>query len=258
MFGDAPSNNYLIRMGDTATSDMEPANRSAETPEERQSRLVGEFQNRLAWIVRSYRNCVEQRNARLNFNETIAAAKQSLNPRARSKPKRKRVDPEFEFATNFKARERANERAPDATALSPEDVNAAAQELVDKLKPRRGRPSDPILVHHIQAMMALHRQTCGKNVRASLTRNSVYDPHIHGGFGEVWVQFFHEINPAVTMTTLVNIILETHASKTIIGKRFQDFFPFYGGSIDPETGIPQPGPGYRLEKFTPIAPIYSS
>lgn len=183
------------------------------------------------------RNCVEQRNARLNFNETIAAAKQSFNPRARGKPKRKRVDPEFEFAINFKARERARERDPDAATLSPKDVNAAAQELVDKLKPRRGRPSDPILAHHIQAMMALHRQSTGKDVRASLTRNSVYDPHIHGGFGEVWVRFFHEIDHAVTMTTLVNIIVETHASKAIIGKRFQDFFPFYGEALIQKPGF---------------------
>jgi hypothetical protein len=148
-------------MGDTATS-------AAETPEQRQARLVKEFQNRLAHVVRSYQSCVTHKQSALNFNASIAASRQSLNPRARSKPDRKRVDAEFELLVNVRALALARERDPEATYPSQVDVNIAAGKLVAELKPRRGRPPDPILTHHVQAITALYRQTCGSDIRASL------------------------------------------------------------------------------------------
>lgn len=232
--------------------------RAEETPHEREARLVEQFKCRLGCIFRSYRHSHEHRISVLSFNKSLEAAKQTLNPKARGKPEKKRVDPEFELLVNARALALARDRDPDASKITQNDVNVAATQLIKDLRPRRGRPSDTLLVHHVHAFLALYRQTCGADVRVSMTRDSVYDPHIKSPGAAVMLKMFSDIDPAVTTTALVNIILDAQALGAIEGKKFQDFFPFHEGHVDPETGLPVPGPGYRIERFEQIAPIYSS
>lgn len=104
--------------------------------------------------------------------------------------------------------------------------------------------------------MALIEQAMGKRAGYSRYRNGHYDPHFCGTAGEIIEFVFKKIDPSLTTACLTNIVRD--ARRKFRGKtmRFGEFFPFYGGSIDPETGMPLPGPGYKLDRFELIAPIY--
>ncbi|WP_347302149.1 hypothetical protein V5740_08995 [Croceibacterium sp. TMG7-5b_MA50] len=106
--------------------------------------------------------------------------------------------------------------------------------------------------------MALYRQTCGSDLRARIVKDGAYEPGFAPPIDQVLLQIFHAVDQRATLTAMANIVKDAHATGAVKGKRFEDFFPFESGSIDPETGLPVPGPGYRVEQFVPITPIYSS
>jgi hypothetical protein len=104
--------------------------------------------------------------------------------------------------------------------------------------------------------MVLHQSMTGKEVTASRMRNSVYDPTMTSVGAQFVETIFRSIDPRVSTTTLVNIVRETRRTGAIDGKSFREHFRFYGGDVDPETGFPRPGPGFRLQSFEPVNPIY--
>lgn len=223
---------------------------------ERQAAAVRRFLDRMDQLRRNFSLCCAIQQSTLGFNASLAAAKRSLNQKTRKRPAR-RVDPQLETYIGARAMKAARHQDPNAVTPTPDDVNAAATEAVATFKPVRGRPAHSLLAFHVHAFMALYRQTCGEELRASLTRNSVYDPHFHSRMGDMLLTMMREGNPAVTMTQLVNIVLDAHAAGTTSGRRFESYFPFQLG-IDWASGVPEPQPGFRLEQFEWLPPIYSS
>lgn len=221
-------------------------------------RAKAEYLRRLNHLFANYRsNCRVQRCA-LDFNSSLAAGVRALNPRSKGKPPRARVNPELELLINVRANELAKARGTNSGGLNSADVNTASGEVLAKLKPRRGRPANPILTYHVHGYMLLHRETCGSELRAAGTRNGDYNPHIKSPMQDLLLRWFREADPRVTLSAIVEVIEAARRSRVLEGKRFADLFPFYGGRVDPETGYPVPGPGFRLEHFVPITPIYSS
>ncbi|MEO7827535.1 MAG: hypothetical protein ABIR60_10380, partial [Allosphingosinicella sp.] len=110
--------------------------------------------------------------------------------------------------------------------------------------------------HHVEGLMALIQEACGTPVMALREKDSVYDPQLAEGASKSLQIVFSAMDPGVTIVQLVNIVRAArrkYAGKTM---RFRDFFPFYGGGVDPETLAPTPGPHHRLEHFEMAEPIY--
>ena len=244
---------YNLRMN----GEIQPRSLASEPAEDRETYLIGLFKRRLDYLFQNYRFAVAHSNRALGFNESLETGARVLNPRARRRPPRRRVDPVIELAINLEALKLARARDPEATGPEPQDVRAASECVVARVHKRRGRPANQILAYHVHAAMALHHQTTGNPLSASMTRNSVYDPNL-SACGEALLTAFRQIDPRITRTTIVDIIRAGHLSGIVDGKTFEDFFPFFGGRIDPQTGFPIPGPGFRLEAFERLAPIYSS
>lgn len=222
------------------------------------ARRVAEFQRRLAWLDRSFRQARELEAATGTFNESLRNLAKALNPRARRKETRTRLHPYLEVAikSRWLKRQRASGTNAPGRPPNPSEIFEICEKLKAEIKPTRGRPAGTILTYHVQALMALVQQTCGEPALAMRFKDSVYDPQMSSAGGRIVEMFFRRIDPSITTTQLANIIAQAHASGSIKGKRFQDFFPFYGGHIDVETGRPIPGPGYRLVSFEPTHPIY--
>lgn len=225
---------------------------------EKQDPRVTEFRRRLAYLDRSFRQARALEAETGTFNESLRNLAKALNPRARRKWVRARLHPYLELAIKSRWLKRQCAEAEGAPKRTPDpsDILAICAELKAELKLFRGRPPDSNLIYHVQALMALVQQTCGQPATSMRFKDSVYDPQMSSAGGRVIENFFRNIDPSITTTQLANIIAQTHASGAIKGKRFQDFFPFYGGGVDADTGQPVPGPGYRLVSFEPTYPIY--
>ena len=229
-----------------------------ETPEQREARLTVEFQRRFAFLQQSFATAFKLQQSSLTLNDSLRAAVRALNPRSRRRPKRKRVNLGFELVINMRALELASQRDPLASNFRSGDVRQAALQVVAQLTPRRGRPANDLLRWHVHAFMALYRQTCGRDLRARIVKDGAYEPGFSSQMDQLFLILFRAVDPAATLTAIANIVKDAHASGVVQGKCFEDFFPFYGGGVDPDSGLPVPGPGYRLEQFVPLTPIYSS
>lgn len=66
--------------------------------------------------------------------------------------------------------------------------------------------------------------------------------------------FFRNIDPRITTTSLVNLVLKAKRETGGKGQRFLDLFPFYGASlVDGENKL---RPGLQLEAMELNIPIY--
>lgn len=229
-----------------------------EEDAQQQALLLREFQKRLAYLLSNYRVFSAWQGSALSSNESLSLLRRAQGPRYRGAPKRERLAPALEVLINVKAKVLAERRGGDGAGLQPSDIRGAAKDVAVTQKPMRGRPSNELLRFHVHAFMALYRQTCGRDLCASTTRNSEYDPNLPAPWGAALPKLFSDIDPAATATAVVNIVLKAHASGAVAGKRFTDFFPFYSGHLDVAIGEPSAGPGYKLDYFQRLTPIYSS
>lgn len=189
-----------------------------------------------------------------SFNESLKILAKAVNPRAKRSDTKTRLHPAIEATVTMRWRARYN---PDGAPRRPEpsEILEICKELSEKTRPIRGRPPNTALEHHVHALMALIEEMCGIAPRAGPFINSVYGPQMRAT-GGIIETFFKFVDPSVTTTTLANIVMRAHRTGAVRGKRFRDFCPFYGGSIDKETGHPLPSPGFKLESFEPGYPIY--
>src|SRR5690606_19464761 len=144
-----------------------------ENAEQRQARLVALYQQRLALLLQNYRSTYATLGERQTFNQSLAAIRRTLDPRSRGKPPRRRLHHELELVVNHFAWQAARARDPHSSSITGEDVRAAGLRALREFKPRRGRPDNQLLRHHVKALMILHRQTCGKDLKSSKTKNSL-------------------------------------------------------------------------------------
>jgi hypothetical protein len=223
----------------------------------RLAELVAELKRRLAYLSTSYRLCKSSAPDHITFNQSLARLKKAVGrPKVPSRPE-SRLDPRLELLISNRARKLAG--LDPAQLLGPEHgafVQQAGIEVAQNTRAMRGRPADYCLRHHVEGLMALMQEGCGKPVRALRDKNSVYDPQLPDEISRTFGMVFSAIDPDVTETQLVNIIRS--ARRKYAGKpmRFRDFFPFYGGTVDEQTMIPTPGPHHRLKQFEIVTPIY--
>ena len=106
--------------------------------------------------------------------------------------------------------------------------------------------------------MVLWEWATGHEVTASTSPKSEYAPQLtSAGARFIW-QLLNHVDPAVTDTAVVNIIIAARQDRALKGKIFRDWFPLYGGRVDAETGWPVMPPGLELQSFEFSYPIYSS
>lgn len=228
-----------------------------EDAEHRQKR-VQQFNDRIDFLQKNYRVHVSVNADRLGYNESIALLKRSQGARYRRPKKRVRLALLVELMVNHEAKAIAVAKGRAASDLQPSDIREAVKRIAKMRSTIRGRPSNDALRNHVHAFMALYRETFGDDVRAGLTRNSEYDPHLVAPVDEMLPELFRSVDPSVTLTSIVNIVLEAHASGAIKGKSFYDFFPFVVRRGDAGSGKLAAAPGYKLEHFELLTPIYSS
>lgn len=73
-------------------------------------------------------------------------------------------------------REKHKENGIDPATLKPTqaEIFDICQELAAELKKVRGRPADPILTHHVRALMALVEEMSGQPYRRSSLRHAAH------------------------------------------------------------------------------------
>ena len=245
--------------GMSSPNDPEAESSSVSEKEARQERAIAEYRRKLDYVNASYHRAREVEATYPSFNESLKLLAKGTNPRARRLPEPRRPHPEVELLVNetWRARQRAAGLDPDGRPPTQPEIFDICEELAATLEPQSGRPADRVLTQHVQGLMALLEGN-GSAVRAAKTRNGEYDPHMTSSGGNIIKVLFGWIDPAVTITALANIVLHARRSGETQGKSFHDYFPAYGWTVDPETGMPNPPPGQRLESFRPTPPIYCS
>lgn len=221
----------------------------------RTAEIAEEFQRRLAYIEQSYKLSKAQAADNRSFNHSLARLKKAVVEPAAPDRGKTRLNPRLEILINHIARKFAG-IGPDEqlVACHVECVDRAAREVAAKVSAVRGRPASEQVRHHVEGLMALIQETCGKPVLASRDRDEV--PRLADGVSRIIPLIFSRMDPKVTETQLFNIVRE--ARRAYAGKpmRFRDFFPLYGATLDAATLAPVPQPPFKLLHFELAAPIY--
>ena len=209
--------------------------------------LLARYLRRLDHVLGNFCACRRMMAGRRTFNQSIADLRTGLRPRAR-RAKRARLDPEVEFLFAWKLKEQGIDEP------EPAQIMSIARELARTLKPRRGRPEDRVLKHHVEGLVLLIDETCGSSVRQSQTVDSVYGPALKGNVGKALLKFIRSVDARVTETAVANIIRAMPEPGSPARKRFCDYFPFadYGGGVLAEM------PGHEVKEVGVIWPIYCS
>ena len=133
-------------------------------------------------------------------------------------------------------------------------MEQAAREVATNLSAIRGRPSADRVRHHVEGLMALIQETCGKPVLAIRDRDEV--SRVAEGASRIIPLIFSRMDPAVPETQLFNIIRNGRRAYAGKAMGFADFFPLYGAGVEEATLAPVPQPPYRIQGFEIAAPIY--
>lgn len=230
-----------------------PPSPNPTTDPARERELVDELQKRLRYIEANYSFCKETSEGRQSFNESIETIARSLRRKRRSSLELKRVHPAIETEISRRAKLLAEAQSRD---VNQADINAAAEDLIAAVKKLRGRPRNEYLHKHVAGVIALLQQFIGKPVIAHRFRNSDYDPHFVDGISQAVPLIFGQIDPEVTLTTLVEhaiAIREEYAGKQL---DFLDLFPAYVLYVDDEDEL-RAGLGFEVEAFEKNIPLYS-
>ncbi len=223
--------------------------------------IRSKFVRRMQLLERSYRSASQVSAAqRATFNQSLARLKRHLaridrgeNVPVEQTPET-RLHLELELLINLKARALAglDASAPLESKHKPH-VEAAAVEVAASIRAKRGRPSGYLLQYCVAALISAYIEATGKPVVGQRTKNSDYAPNLDSPSGQIIRTFVDRVEPRVADTTLVNMvrrIRRQYAGKTM---QFEDFFPLDAG---PQDGGPKALPGYQIDAFIPIQPIY--
>lgn len=223
--------------------------RLAKSPE-REAALSNQFLRKLEYISDNYEFWRNQERRTLTFNQSISAIKRKPSDSVEVDRFSTKLHPYADIMIAAKLSRLANRRPSQA------DVETAARDVAKSAKAVRGRPNDLILEHHVHGLMVLIEETSGEQARAQRDKNSDYNPQMSNDGGHMIELFFRHLDPAVTTTSLINIMREAKRSGAIDGKRFTDFFPFYCAKRDRATGQLKLTSGQTIERMEPVNPIY--
>lgn len=235
-----------------------PAKQGHALPE----RPLGKLQEglrRIHYVQSCFRSCREVECAFAGFNESLRMLDRGLHQPRRKRRGSKRMHPEIEMVVSHFAKRIARERTGNSDTRPQQcDVDRACEEVLAKIKPRRGRPRDHVLHYYVAGLMCLWYWLTGEEVTASTMPSSAYNPQLTSlGAQEIW-KLLREVDPRVTDTAVVNAIIATRGRGVLAGKEFRDWFPFYGATWNPETGAPELRMGLELACFELSYPIYSN
>jgi len=194
-----------------------------------------EFRRRLEYVGESYRYWKEAEKDRPTFNQSLKLLARALQVRNRKSRKLVRLHPLIEIGISMLALDRSRNSTAEFEP-SPAEIESAVCELLRRTRPIRGRPENLTLRYHVKGLMLLCEWTTGVPVTASPTTNSRYEPQMTSDGAKAIEMAFKRIDPAVTRTTLMNIVRQTRGRRELEGKRFEDFFPFYQPEPHPEHG----------------------
>ena len=217
----------------------------------RKEELVAEFRHRLAYVMHGYEFAKQAIASDMFYNKDLARLKRSLARKHKRRGKGSRLHPEIEMVISNLARQLAKD---EGVKVNGDHVAEAATIASRLLKPRRGRPDDAVLEHHVTGLVALIQQYSGMPVLARRYRNSVYDPHFAAGVSRIVPMQFENRAAGVTQRRLVRIVEQIRSEYAGKPLRFLDLFPGYG--VKPDADGMQPMPGQRVVHFEPNIPIY--
>jgi len=218
----------------------------------REAELRDELKRRLQYIRSHYLSgrsvmSLQEHNASLASLKNIVVGKADAEGLAS-------LSVLLQLRISSKAREFADERGTDgAASVSDDDRLRAMRWAAATLKPVRGRPAAGYLHHTIEGLMALVQEYSGRPVRVGKTRNCVDDPHFKQGASEIIPKLLRELDPSITETQLVNIVLRARRKYAGRPMRFESFFPGY--SSGPLTIIYHTRDGGRVESGEPVRSI---
>lgn len=193
--------------------------------------LVTEFKRRLDYVCSHYETARQLFDEGLTFNQSLEALQQWHARPERRRPK-PRLHPEVDFVAWYLAR-RAADAEGRSGQLTDADEEAGALDALQRLKPRRGRPRDHQLRHHVEGLMALVQETVGVSVHATRHRKDVYAPQGSDMASQMVVAFFQRIDPQITETRIANIILDARRKRRGKPMWFRTYFPGYGLTATP-------------------------
>lgn len=214
---------------------------------DRQRILLARYQSRLGHVLENFRACRKAMAGRRKLNQSVADLRTGQRPRAR-RAKRARLDPEIEFHFAWKLKVQGIDKP------EPAQIMSIAKDLARTLKPRRGRPKDRVLRHHVEGLVLLFEETCGSSVRQCQTLNSVYGPRLRDDLGKAVLQLIKSVDPQVTETAVANIIRTMPKPGNRGRKKFRHYFPLadHGGAV------PEEMPRFETKNLGVIWPIYCS
>lgn len=187
------------------------------------------------------------------FNNDLARLKRAVSRPGKSVAKETRLHPLLELTINQRGRTIANGLG---VPMAEVHVREAAADVARNIRGLRRRPPNDVLRFHVEALMALVQELSGLPVSATRTVNRVYAPQLSKGVSQFLRIFFAKVDPAVTEIALVNIVCAARRKYAAKPMRFVDFFPFETPARLDNQGWPKVRPGFRLEHFEPIIPIY--
>jgi hypothetical protein len=190
----------------------------------RTAAVVAEFQRKLAYVEQSYGLWEAHDVDHRSFNCFFARLKRAVTDSSRRIGRKTRLDPRLEILISHRARELAGIGPDDRLGADHVDfVDRAVREVATNISAVRGRPAGERVRHHVEGLMALIQETCGKPVLAIRDKEEV--PRLAEGVSQMILLAFKRMDPGVTETQLFNIVRK--ARRVYAGKpmRFRDFFP---------------------------------
>ena len=224
---------------------------TAKLSPERVERL-DELNRRVAYVMQNFASARMVEREYLDFNDSLRFLRDALRGKLPADATRRRIHPLVEMCISFRLEQRGVR-----IGASPDDVAAVLPEISKALCIKRGRPSDATLAHTVRGLMVAWRWATGKACTVKLKDgNDEYAPIPTSRGADLIVRIVRQAEPSTTKNTILRCIYDSRTA--IKGKSFSDYFPFYGATIDPDTGVPILRPGLRLESFIPAHPIYCS
>jgi hypothetical protein len=223
----------------------------------REAAVIARFKRGLGYIAQHYLIARRLGLDKRTFNESLARLQAAVaRPRQVGVPE-SRLHPRLEIAINKRARELAG-LAPDALLGDDHEpfVQQAARDVAKRTTAMRGRPGEALLLYHVEALMALIRETTGAPVLARKINDYFYEPELLGEQGEMIRSFVARLEPDVSEATLVRWVRAARSKYAGRPMRFRDYCPGFDAKPDAETGLPVLAAPHRLERLEISAPIY--
>lgn len=219
----------------------------------RQAELLAEFLKRLAYVDRNYHWCRRLEETTLTFNQSVSRVKKRLSRKRPAMRRGDRLHPDVELKIVDLARRQASKRG---TEVEQSDIDDAAHQFMETIKPERGAFKDNLLHHHVAGAIALWQSFSGLPILGRRYRGiDEYDPHFASEGGKFLYELVKGWDPQITETRMVNLVTDIRRKYAGRPMHFEDFFRFYGATIDADLRVRSQSNKVPGEVY-PNIPIY--